>query len=139
METSDIPIFSTLRFLMQGHQERQRVLTQNVADADTPDYRRRDFAPPNFARALQTVSPALVTADPNHPTLAEVEQRYVLSILALCANNRTHAAKILGVSLRGLRIKLRRIASRGVNVPAPTPRSGDRHIDHRTCAKIQMD
>jgi flagellar basal-body rod protein FlgB len=37
-----------LRTRMQWHQERQRVLAENVANAETPRYRARDLAPPNF-------------------------------------------------------------------------------------------
>ena len=50
----DIPIFSMLRSRMEWHQERQRVLAENVANADTPNYRPLDLAPPNFQQALTT-------------------------------------------------------------------------------------
>lgn len=40
------------------------------------------------------------------PTLAEVERRHILDTLDLCENNRTRAAKVLGLSIRGLRLKL---------------------------------
>ena len=43
MPISDIPIFSMLRTRMQWHQERQRVLAENVANADTPNFRPRDL------------------------------------------------------------------------------------------------
>jgi len=66
MPISDIPILSLLRTRMQWHQERQRVLAENVANADTPNYRPRDLAPPNFAHALQTASLSLATTDRNH-------------------------------------------------------------------------
>jgi len=48
MAISDIPIFSMLRTRMQWHQERQRVLSENVANADTPNFRPRDLAPLTF-------------------------------------------------------------------------------------------
>ena len=38
MAISDMPIFSMLRTRMEWHQERQRVLAENVANADTPKY-----------------------------------------------------------------------------------------------------
>jgi flagellar basal-body rod protein FlgB len=66
MPMTDIPILSMLRTRMQWHQERQRVLAENVANADTPNYRARDLAPPNFERALQTASLTLAATDPNH-------------------------------------------------------------------------
>ena len=45
MPITDIPILSMLRQRMEWHQEHQRVLAENVADADTPNYRARDLAP----------------------------------------------------------------------------------------------
>lgn len=50
MPISNIPLFSMLRTRMQWHQERQRVLSENVANADTPNFRSRDLAPPKFDR-----------------------------------------------------------------------------------------
>jgi len=55
-----------LRTRMQWHQERQQVLAENVANADTPNYRTRDLAPPNFESALQTVALPLATTAPGH-------------------------------------------------------------------------
>ena len=46
MAISNIPIFSMLRTRMQWHQERQKLLSENVANADTPNFRPRDLAPP---------------------------------------------------------------------------------------------
>jgi flagellar basal-body rod protein FlgB len=48
MPISDIPIFSMLRTKMHWHQDRQRLLAENVANADTPDFRPTDLAPPKF-------------------------------------------------------------------------------------------
>jgi flagellar basal-body rod protein FlgB len=66
MPISDIPILSMLRTRMQWHQERQRVLAENVANADTPNYRARDLAPPNFEEALSVPSLTLVRTAANH-------------------------------------------------------------------------
>ncbi len=66
MPISDIPILSMLRTRMQWHQERQQVLAENVANADTPSYRPRDLAPPNFESALQTAALPLATTAPGH-------------------------------------------------------------------------
>jgi flagellar basal-body rod protein FlgB len=52
MPISDTPILSMLRTRMQWHQERQKVLAQNVANADTPNYKARDLVAPDFQRAL---------------------------------------------------------------------------------------
>lgn len=53
MAISDLPIFSMLRTRMNWHQERQRLLAENVANADTPGYRSRDLAPLDFGRQVQ--------------------------------------------------------------------------------------
>ena len=45
MSISDLPALSVLRTKMQWHQERQSVLSQNVANSDTPDFKPRDTVP----------------------------------------------------------------------------------------------
>jgi flagellar basal-body rod protein FlgB len=50
MAITDLPLFSMLRSRMQWHQERQRLLSENVANADTPNFRPRDLAPLQFDR-----------------------------------------------------------------------------------------
>ena len=61
MPISDIPILSMLRTRMEWHQERQRVLAENVANADTPNYQAKDLAPPNFGSTLSAASVASAT------------------------------------------------------------------------------
>jgi len=56
MPISNIPILSMLRTRMQWHQERQRVLAENVANADTPNFRPRDLVPPKFDRPAQAAA-----------------------------------------------------------------------------------
>lgn len=48
MTTGDLPIFSMLRTRMRWHQDRQKLLAENVANADTPGYRARDLRAPDF-------------------------------------------------------------------------------------------
>ncbi|WP_404401832.1 sigma-54-dependent transcriptional regulator [Pelagibacterium halotolerans] len=52
-------------------------------------------------------------------TVAEVEQELILDTLNHCLGNRTHAANILGISIRTLRNKLNQYADEGVQIPAP--------------------
>jgi DNA-binding protein Fis len=52
-------------------------------------------------------------------TVAEVEQSLILGTLVHCLGNRTHAANILGISIRTLRNKLKEYSEAGVAVPAP--------------------
>ncbi len=52
-------------------------------------------------------------------TVAQVEQDLILDTLNHCLGNRTHAANILGISIRTLRNKLKLYADHGVSVPVP--------------------
>lgn len=52
-------------------------------------------------------------------TVAEVEQDLILDTLDHCLGNRTHAANILGISIRTLRNKLKLYIDDGVSVPGP--------------------
>lgn len=52
-------------------------------------------------------------------TVAEVEQQLILDTLDHCLGNRTHAANILGISIRTLRNKLKAYTEEGVMVPSP--------------------
>jgi flagellar basal-body rod protein FlgB len=45
---NDLPVLSALRTKMQWHQERQRVLSENVANADTPNFKPRDLVEPKL-------------------------------------------------------------------------------------------
>jgi DNA-binding protein Fis len=51
--------------------------------------------------------------------VADVERDLILETLTHCLGNRTHAATILGISIRTLRNKLRDYSSAGVRVPPP--------------------
>ncbi|VAV96582.1 Flagellar system sigma 54-dependent response regulator FlbD [hydrothermal vent metagenome] len=52
-------------------------------------------------------------------TVASVEQGLILETLEHCLGNRTHAANILGISIRTLRNKLKLYAQSGIEVPLP--------------------
>ena len=52
-------------------------------------------------------------------TVAAMEQQLIIDTLSHCLGNRTHAANILGISIRTLRNKLREYTDAGVAVPAP--------------------
>ena len=64
--------------------------------------------------AAETVTRALVGR-----TVADVERDLILETLKHCLGNRTHAANILGISIRTLRNKLNEYAGDGVTVPPP--------------------
>jgi DNA-binding NtrC family response regulator len=85
----------------------------------TPDGTRLDQARSapavaHAAMAAETVTRALVGR-----TVADVERDLILETLKHCLGNRTHAANILGISIRTLRNKLNEYAGDGVPIPPP--------------------
>jgi len=64
--------------------------------------------------AAEAVTRALVGR-----TVADVERDLILETLKHCLGNRTHAANILGISIRTLRNKLNEYADDGVPIPPP--------------------
>ncbi len=68
---SDMPILSMLRTRMEWSQARQKVLAENVANADTPGFELSDLVPPKFKEPNQLAAPqlsnvALVRTGPLH-------------------------------------------------------------------------
>ncbi|MEM7652579.1 MAG: sigma-54 dependent transcriptional regulator [Pseudomonadota bacterium] len=57
-------------------------------------------------------------------TVADVERDLIIETLQHCLGNRTHAANILGISIRTLRNKLKQYTQEGHSVPSPG--EGDR-------------
>ena len=54
-------------------------------------------------------------------TVADVERTLIIDTLRHTLGNRTHAANLLGISIRTLRNKLRQYSGEGVMVPPPSP------------------
>jgi DNA-binding NtrC family response regulator len=84
----------------------------------TPDGARLDQARSGAAayaaQAAEQVTRSLVGR-----TVADVERDLILETLKHCLGNRTHAANILGISIRTLRNKLNEYTADGVPVPPP--------------------
>jgi DNA-binding NtrC family response regulator len=72
------------------------------------------------AFAAEAVTRALVGR-----TVADVERELILETLKHCLGNRTHAANILGISIRTLRNKLNEYAGDGMQIPPPANGGGD--------------
>jgi flagellar basal-body rod protein FlgB len=66
---TDIPILSMLRTRLDWSQQRQRLLAENVANADTPNYRARDLKALKFEPvgqlAGQGVTPVMLAQTEN--------------------------------------------------------------------------
>lgn len=70
MNLPDVPLLSILRDRMSWLNERQTLLSQNVANSDTPGYAARDLKPVDFEAELkrdqQNAFSGLVTTDRSH-------------------------------------------------------------------------
>ncbi len=64
MNPTDVPLFNLLDRRLGWLEARQGVLSQNVANADTPGYVARDL--PSFARILSGTSLAPTATSPMH-------------------------------------------------------------------------
>jgi DNA-binding NtrC family response regulator len=67
---------------------------------------------PAASLAPNEVMPLLIGS-----TVGEIERELVLQTLARCDGNRTRAARVLGVSVRTLRNKIRLYSADGIDVP----------------------
>ena len=55
MPINDLSTLSVLRTKMQWHQERQRVLAENVSNSNTPNFKPRDLVEPKFEQGSGAV------------------------------------------------------------------------------------
>ena len=83
-------------------------------DGTRIDQQRSAPAVAHAAFAAEQVSRGLVGR-----TVAQVERDLILETLKHCLGNRTHAANVLGISIRTLRNKLNEYSADGVPVPPP--------------------
>jgi flagellar basal-body rod protein FlgB len=75
MAITDIPILSMLRTRLEWAQARQKVLAENVANADTPRFRPRDLTAPIFP-APSDMAPARVAS----VSLAQTESGHIAGL-----------------------------------------------------------
>ena len=83
-------------------------LVMNAAACET------DHIAAQAAQTAQAVTQSLVGQ-----TVAEVERDLIIDTLHHCLGNRTHAATILGISIRTLRNKLNQYTGDGIAIPKP--------------------
>ena len=77
------------------------------------------FVQDNVAIANSAVAGAAAVRRFVGRTVSEVERDLIIETLQHCLGNRTHAANILGISIRTLRNKLKQYTDEGVAVPMP--------------------
>jgi flagellar basal-body rod protein FlgB len=80
MAINDFPMLSALRTKMQWHQERQRVLAENISNSDTPNFRPRDLVEPKFdqngASPAAMGSMAMMRTSTSHIAVAGSEDSF---------------------------------------------------------------
>jgi flagellar basal-body rod protein FlgB len=82
MAITDLPTLSALRTKMQWHQERQRVLAENISNSDTPNFKPRELVEPKFDStgasgiAGGQGSLAMTRTSPGHIQMAGVSESF---------------------------------------------------------------
>jgi flagellar basal-body rod protein FlgB len=71
MDMTELPLFSLLKQRMDWLGQRQKLLSQNVANADTPHFAARDLKAADFEKTLRGIAGAtsrvnLAVTDPMH-------------------------------------------------------------------------
>ncbi len=69
MAAGDMTLFSMLRSRMHWHEERQKLLAENVSNANTPGYRSRDLHLPDFSSMMRSNGAGPARTDSHHMTL----------------------------------------------------------------------
>ncbi len=93
-----------------------------------PESQSKEDAVVPAPSAPETIEPAPTTSTTGEGggkvlvgrTVADVEKDLILNTLEHCLGNRTHAANILGISIRTLRNKLKQYGDEGAAVPSPS-------------------
>lgn len=67
MAIGDLPLLAALKGKMRFDQARQKVLAQNVANADTPGYSPRDLKAVDFSKDLGRTTHSSVTMSATRP------------------------------------------------------------------------
>ena len=87
-------------------------------DQITPEAIELNDAGAGFGDAVPSGGEAAAASQVGR-TVAEVERDLIIDTLHHCLGNRTHAANILGISIRTLRNKLKQYSEKGFAVPMP--------------------
>jgi DNA-binding NtrC family response regulator len=100
-----------------------RAVLLSVGEEIGPDAIHLSFGDGQESATAATVAANKAAAPSAGPlvgrTVAEVERDLIIETLNHCFGNRTHAANILGISIRTLRNKLKQYSQEGASVPMP--------------------
>jgi flagellar basal-body rod protein FlgB len=117
MAVTELPLFSMLKTRMRWLETRQRLLAENVANAETPNFRGKDLKPQDFTRQLQAAtSVQMVSTNSGH--LAGAAQTD--------PNFQTDRSQAFEVTPRG----------NSVSLEEEMMRIAQNQIDHQTAATL---
>lgn len=88
MDLSKLPLFEAMTRRMSWLGERQSVLAQNVANADTPGYTAKDVKQPSFAEFVTGASARLPMAVTDPRDIVPVHDDGGFKLVAQSANER---------------------------------------------------
>lgn len=89
MDTRGVPLFAAMRAKMEWLSERQKLLSENIANADTPGYSARDLKPVDFHKLLKRGSASeIALTHPQHLKGAADAQRFNFKPVKLEANEK---------------------------------------------------
>ena len=96
MTVSDLPLVAMLKTRMHWHQSRQKVLAENVSNADTPGFKPRDLAEPTFGPAGEVRGGTVLL----ERSVVAAAQGLPLTLLGVMVNDQafTKTANCWGVS-----------------------------------------
>ncbi len=66
MDLNKIALLNMLQEKMKYNSARQEVISQNIANVDTPEYKRKDISKPNFNNMVKSSMVSLQTTNPQH-------------------------------------------------------------------------
>lgn len=125
MSIADLPTLGMLRTRMQWHQTRQKLLAENVANADLPGFKPRDLAQPVFdKRTGELASAAGVPSGPNGLVVTNVAHMSVAGNEGPGADPRR---------FKGFEI---RPSGNGVNLEEEMMKAGENQADYQLAASL---
>lgn len=74
LATDGLSLFSMLKTRMHWHEERQKLLAENVSNASTPGYYSRDLKMPDFSQMMSKGGIGPARTDANHMALGLSDQ-----------------------------------------------------------------
>ena len=109
---------------MEAELEADAIHLQGGATAGGSQLTARAAEPTGGAKSAAPVQNAANVEVLVGRTIADVERDMIINTLEHCLGNRTHAANILGISIRTLRNKLHQYKDEGAQIPAAAGENG---------------